>query len=92
MRDAKTILRELADKADTRAMYDTVMFGGRSYLLPEQKASLVGKLVQDLPEEDRKVLEKLTSSEIANMLSVSWKRPRPEKPITRRRGPVSLKK
>jgi len=90
-RDAKVILRELVDKADSRHVYDKFLRGGR-FDDPTRNAELVGKLVQGLPQEDRKLLETMSSDEILNVFSVNHLRQRPEKPITRVRGPVSLKK
>lgn len=90
-RDAKVILRELVEKADSRYVYDKFLHGGR-WEDADRNASLVGKLVGTLSDEDRKVLDTLSSEEIVEMFSVGDHHPRPQEPVTRKRGPVKLSK
>jgi len=90
-RDAKVILRELVEKADSRYLYDKFLHGGR-WEDTDRNASLVGKLVETLSEEDRQTLNELSSEEVVSMFSVGVQHRRPEKPITRKRGPVKLSK
>ena len=90
-RDAKTILQELVEKADSRYLYDKFLHGGR-FEDADRNASLVGKLVETLSDEDRQVLDTLSSEEVVEMFSVGVQHRRPEVPVTRKRGPVKLSK
>lgn len=89
-RNKTHVLNELAEKAGDRYIYDTVLCGGR-FKDNERNASLVGQLVQDLPEEDRELLKGLTSDDISSYFA-AYRRPRPQVPTHRRRGPVTLSK
>ena len=85
------VLQELVDIAEGRRLIDNLggsIRGGK--LSGEQNAELVGKLVENLSEEDRALLAEIKSEDIAKAFKVTWDRPRPEKPIKRVRGPVKL--
>ena len=56
------------------------------------RSELVGKMVEGLPDSDRKILKELTSEEIEKLFFTElWVR-RPKEPTQRVRGPVILKK
>jgi hypothetical protein len=85
------VLNEVINIADGRRLTDCI--GGHvrgTRLSDEQNAELVGKLIENLSEEDRALLAEIKSEDIATAFKVLWDRPRPEKPITRKRGPVRL--
>ena len=85
------VLQELVDVANGRRLVDSIAVNSRGgKLSDEQNAELVGKLVENLSEEDRELLKDVKSEEIAEAFKATWDRPRPEKPITRVRGPVKL--
>lgn len=84
---------ELVEEADSK--YLTDMISGH---LPgsadhprrlAHNAESVGEIVQALPQEERDRLKDLTADEISQLFA-GYRRPRPERPVTRRRGPISL--
>ena len=84
------ILKELAESAGSAYYCDGVLNSNRRN--DAWKGEEVGKLVQALSEEDRKILGEIKSDEVVNAFNTMWNRPRPEKPITRKRGPVTFSK
>lgn len=99
-RTAKTIFEELIQKADIERFFVESRSGRYSFSpnnhqgLADECAKQVGQLVMSLPEEDRELLANMTSEEIEKFgwIVNGYFRPRPEKPITRVRGPVTLSK
>lgn len=89
-RTATMILSELAEEADGKYIYDSVLTGGR-FRDTERNAQLVGKLVEGLSPEDREKLKDLSAEDIIHRFA-AYRRPRPEKPTTRTRGPVTFSK
>ncbi len=89
-RTASTILSELAEEADSKYLYDSILTGGR-FRDDERNASLVGKLVEGLSQEDKEKLKNLKAEDIVQQFA-AYRRPRPETVITRKRGPVTLSK
>jgi len=95
-RTAEDVIRELIKQADGKS----IMWGLRSDIrgrddpkLLDENARNVGKLVQSLSEEDRELLQNLTSEdwEAFAWVGNGYTRARPKEPITRTRGPVSLR-
>lgn len=84
------ILEELAEKASSAYYCDGVLSSMRRDDV--YKSEQVGKLVKGLSDEDREILSELSSDEVVKTFTVLWSRPRPEKPITRIRGPVTFSK
>jgi len=92
-RTAKDVLKELVMVANGRRLTDPIRGHVRgTQLSGEQNAELVGQLVKNLDEEDRALLAEMKSEDIVDEFTVMWDRPRPEKPVTRVRGPVRLGK
>ena len=90
-RTAKQVLQELVDVANGRRLTDCI--GGHvraGKLSDEQNAELVGKLVENLSDEDRELLGELRSEDIAEAFTFMFDRPRPEDLVLRVRKPVKL--
>jgi len=89
------ILTELVEEADSKYLQDLM-----SGCLPStadhpirlaHNAKSIGEIVQALPQEERDKLKDLTADEIGQLFA-TYRRPRPEKKVTRKRGPISLTK
>jgi len=99
-RTAKTVFDELLQQADCDRFFVDSRSGiyGINPRNEEKRnkvfADQVGKLVLELPEADRELLKNMSSDDLGDFgwVTTGWFRPRPEKPITRKRGPVSLMK
>lgn len=92
MKTRKVILQELIEEADSQYIYDAILNGSLKRQSGEYKASQVGKLVEGLSPELRATLKDLNAEDVENFFFTEFRRVRPEKPITRRRGPVSFTK
>ena len=93
-RDERTALNVLQELADTAAgrNYTDAIFRSPSKIYNKENAELVGKLVENLSDEDRDLLKGLKSTDVEEAFRVLLTRPRPERPIKRKRGPVTLSK
>ncbi len=87
-RNKKHILTELVDEADSKYIYDTLLTSSGRLRDNERNAKLVGKLVESLSPEDREQLRDLKAEDIAQMFA-DFRRPRPQVPARRTRGPVT---
>ena len=87
-RNKKQVLGELVESAEARRMYHEY-FAPKHRPDHELNASLVGKLVTELSDDDKELLKDLTAEDILTGLKAHY---RPEKPVTRKRGPVVLSK
>ena len=87
-RDKKQVLSEVIESAEARHMFDTYLSSRRQ---PDYEfnSKQVGKLITELSDEDRELLKDLTAEDILTGLKAAH---RPEKPVTRKRGPVVLSK
>lgn len=94
-RTAETVIKELIEKASIDRYF---FMEGRSAhwsISPSnvekfnnQCAEEVGQYVLNLPEDDRNLLANMSSDELERFgwIVHGYYRPRPEKPVTRRRG------
>lgn len=88
----RQILNELLELAVDKQLFDFVRGDMPSSALDPRRlkfnAERVGKLVESLTDEQREVLKSLKWNDVKNGIRA----PRPEKPVTRLRGPVKLSK
>ena len=100
-RTAKHILEEVLQKADLDRFFVSsnsgpFMHGHSDEAIErfnQRCADEVGKRILELPESDREIINSLSSEEFNKAMgwvTNAWSRPRPEKPITRKRSAVSL--
>ncbi|MCK5643296.1 MAG: hypothetical protein KAJ19_20980 [Gammaproteobacteria bacterium] len=89
-RTAKEILSELIEEADSKYIVEMIS-GSRRGINDYYIRGAVGELVTSLPPEEREKLDGLKPEDIKQMFA-AYRRPRPEQPTTRRRGPVTLSK
>ena len=88
-RDKKHVLTELVDEVDSKYIHDMLLTSNGRYREDnERNAKLVGKLVESLSPEDREQLRDLKAEDIAQMFA-DYRRPRPQVPVRRTRGPVT---
>ena len=97
-RTVKDVMHDLIRKADIAHLGDTIRGDLPSRNHPKRddyNSQQVGKLVTELPEEDRKILENMTSKDMEEFewFFGGYTRMRPkERTRDRVRGPVKLSK
>ena len=95
-RTVKDVMRDLIAEADKHNLFDSIRGDMPSWRdhpkRREHNAESVGQLVLSLPEEDRKILETMTSEEMEEFewIFSGYTRPRPKEPNTRIRQPLKL--
>lgn len=91
----KKLLDKLIEQADSAYLTDMISGSRRGYgddpANGPFNAKRVGKIIEGLTDEEREQLKDLTADDIQKKF-VTYRRPRPERPVTRRRGPVTLSK
>ena len=89
------VLNELVEQADEHYLIDLMSGSRRGIGINSANgpfnAERVGKIIEGLDEEDRELLKGLTAEDIERKFA-AYRRPRPEREVTRKRGPVTLSK